>query len=105
DGVPLNAGDGALDGIAFKISELDAGEREDGHVAIGEEVDVARVVQDAGNVGGDEGFTLADADDDGRPGAGGDDFVGFGGGENAEREGSREALDGAADGHFKRDGR
>ena len=91
--------------MAFKVGEFDAGLGEDGHVAVGEEVDVAGVVEDAGDVGGDEGFALADADDDGRAGAGGDDFVRLGSGEDAEREGSGEALDGAADGHLERDGR
>ena len=94
----------ALDGLAVEVGELDAFEREDGHVAVGEKVDVARVVEDAGNVGGNEVFALAYADDDGRSGAGGDDLVGLGGGENAESEGAGEVLDGAADGVFKQDG-
>ena len=104
-GSHVNARDGALDGLAVEVGELDAGEGEDGHVAVGEEVDVARVVQDAGDVGGDERLAFADADDDGRAEAGGDDLVGLGGGEDAERKGSGEALDGAADGDFERDGR
>ena len=94
----------ALDGLAVEVGELDAIEREDGHVAVGEEVDIARVVEDAGNVGSDEVFAVAYADDDGRSGARGDDLVGLGGGEDAESEGSGEALDGAADGVFKQDG-
>ncbi len=104
DGIPLDALERALDGLAVEVGELDAVEGEDGHVAVGEEVDVAGVVEDAGNVGGDEVLAFAYADDDGRPGAGGDDFVGLGGGEDAEGEGAGEALDGAADGIFKRDG-
>ena len=48
--IPLNAGDGPLDGVAVKVGELDAGQGEDGHVPVGEKVDVARVVQHAGNV-------------------------------------------------------
>ncbi len=94
----------ALDGLAVEVGELDAVEGEDGHVAVGEEVDIAGVVEDAGNVGGDEVLAFAYADDDGRAGAGGDDLVGLGGGEDAEREGSGEALDGAADGIFEQDG-
>ena len=92
----------ALDGLAVEVGELDAGGREDGHVAVGEEVDVARVVQDAGNIGGDEVLALAHADDHGRAEAGGDDLVGLGGGEHAQRKGSGEALDGAAHGVFER---
>ena len=96
--------DVALDGVAVEVGERDAGGGEDGHVAVGEEVDVAGVVEDAGDVGGDEVLAVADADDDGRAEAGGDDLVGLGGGEDAEGEGSGEALDGAADGVFERDG-
>ena len=92
----------ALDGVAVEVGELDAGQGEDGHVAVGEEVDVARVVQNAGNVGGDEGLALADADDDGRAEARDDDLVRLGGREHAQRKGSGEALDGAADGNFER---
>ncbi len=95
----------ALDGLAVEVGELDAVEGEDGHVAVGEEVDVAGVVEDAGNVGGDEVLAFAYADDDGRAEARGDDLVGLGGGEDAEGEGSGEALDGAADGVFEQDGR
>ena len=104
DGIPLDALKLALDGLAVEVGELDAVEGEDGHVAVGEEVDVAGVVEDAGDVGGDEVFAFADADDDGRAGARGDDLVGLGGGEDAESEGAGEALDGAADGVFERDG-
>ena len=96
---------GAFDGLAVEVGELDAVGREDGHVPVGEEIDIARVVEDAGDVGGDEIFAFAQADDDGRAGAGGDDLVGLVGGEDADCEGTGEALDGAADGIFERDGR
>ena len=86
------------EGFAVEVGERDAVEGEDGHVAVGEEVDVAGVVEDAGDVGGDEVFAFADADDDGRAEAGGDDLVGLVRGEDAEGEGAGEALDGAADG-------
>ncbi len=74
---------------------------EDGDVAVLEEDDVAGVVEDAGDVGGEEVFAVADADDGGRAEAGGDEFVGFAGGEDADGEGAGEALDGAADGFFE----
>ncbi len=102
DRVPLDALEFALDRLAVEVGELDAIESEDGHVAIGEEVDVARVMEDAGNVGGDEVFAVAYADDDRRSRARGDDLVGFRGGEDAEREGAGEPLDGAADSIFKK---
>ena len=91
----------ALDWLAVEVSELDPVEREDGHVAIGEEVNVAGVVENAGDVGGDEVLAFTHADDDGRAGARGDDLVWLGGGEDAESEGPGEALDGSSDGIFK----
>ena len=88
-------------GRAFEVGEGDAGGGEDGEFAVGEEVDVAGVVEDAGDVGGEEEFAVADADDGGRAHAGGDELVGLVGGEDADGEGSGEALDGAADGFFE----
>jgi hypothetical protein len=102
--VPQDALEGALDGVAVEVGELDALGGEDGHVAVGEEVEVAGVVEDAGDVGGDEVLAIADADDDGGAAAGDDDFVGVVGGEDADGEGSGEAFDGAAHGVFERDG-
>ena len=54
------------------------------------------MVEDAGDVGGEEVFAFADADDGGRAHAGSDEFVGLVGGEDADGEGSGDALDGAA---------
>ena len=68
-----------------------------------EEVNVAGVVEDAGDVGGEEEFAVAEAEDDGRAEAGGDHLVGRVRGEDADGEGSGEALDGAADGFFEGD--
>ena len=104
DGIPEDALEGALDGVAVEVGELDALAGEDGHVAVGEEVEIAGVVEDAGDVGGDEVFAIADADDGGGSKAGDDDFVGVVGGEDAEGEGSGEALHGAADGVFEGNG-
>jgi hypothetical protein len=63
-------------------------------------VDIAGVVQDAGDVGGEEVFAVADAQDGGWAEAGGDELIGLVGGEDPDGEGSGEALDGAADGFF-----
>ena len=71
-------------------------------VAVGQKVDVARVVQNAGHVGGDKGLALAHADDHRRTEPGGNDLVRLEGREDAQRKGSGEPLDGAADGHFQR---
>ena len=103
DGVPGDALDFEREGRAFEVGEGDAGGSEDGEFAVGEEVDVAGVVEDAGDVGGEEVFAVADAEDGGRAEAGGDELVGLVGGEDADGEGSGEALDGAADGFFERD--
>ena len=53
--------------VAVEVGELHAVGREDGHVAIGQEEDVARVVEDRGDVGGDEVFVVTEADDAGGP--------------------------------------
>ena len=101
DRVPLNAGDGALDGVAVKVGKFDAGQSQDGHVAVGQKVDVARMVQHARHVGGDKTLALAHADDDRRPEASDHDLVRFGGRQDAQRKGSGQAFDGAADGNFE----
>jgi len=59
------------------------------------------VVEDAGDVRGEEEFAVADADDGGRTHAGGDELVGLVRGEDTNGEGSGDALDGAADGFFE----
>ena len=58
------------------------------------------MVEDAGNVGGEEVLAVADAEDGGWAHAGGDELVGLVGGEDTDGEGSGEALDGPADGFF-----
>jgi hypothetical protein len=63
------------------------------------------MVKDAWYVRGHEIFTFAYPNDNGRAGAGSDDLVGLCRGENAESEGTSEALDGAADRIFKQDER
>ena len=103
DGVPGDSGRCSWVLDAFEVGVGDAGLGEDGDFAVVEEDDVAGVVEDAGDVGGEEVFAVADADDGGRTGAGGDQLVGLARGEDADGEGSGEALDGAADGFFKRD--
>jgi hypothetical protein len=60
-------------------------------------------MENTGDVGGNEVLAIAYADDDGRAGAGGDDLVGFGGGEDAKSEGAGESLDGAANRVFEED--
>src|SRR5271163_3973618 len=62
------------------------------------------MVEDAGDVGGEEEFAVADADDGGWAHAGGDELVGLVRGEDTDGEGSGDALDGAADCFFEGDG-
>ncbi len=98
DGVPEDMGDLAADGAAVEAGEVDAFGGEDGEVAVVQEEHVAGVAEDGGDVGGDEIFAFAEADDDGRAGAGGDDLVGVGGGDDGEGEDAGELEDGFADG-------
>src|ERR1700738_4457597 len=72
DGVPGDAldFDGEMPGV--EVGEEDSGGGEDGDFAVLEEVDVAGVVEDAGDVGGEEELSVAEADDGGWTHAGGD---------------------------------
>ena len=92
----------ALDRVAVKVGQLDAGQRQDRHVAVGQKIDVARVVQDAGHVGGDKRLAFAHADDHRRANARGDNLVRLGGRKHAQRKGAGEALHRAAHGLFQR---
>ena len=71
DGVPGDALGLEGAGVAVEVGEGDAGGGEGGDFAVLEEVDVAGVVEDAGDVGGEEVFAVADAEDGGRAHAGG----------------------------------
>ena len=104
DRVPGDAGGLAVVRCAFEVGVGNACLGEDGAFAVVEEDDVAGVVEDAGDVGGEKVFAVADADDGGRAGAGCDQLVGFARGEHADGEGSGQALDRAAYGLFKWDG-
>ena len=66
--------------------------RHDGHFAIVEEHDVARVAQDRRHVRGDKVFAVADADDDRRAVADGDELFRIVGREQHEREKPAHAL-------------
>lgn len=101
DGVPGDALDVEGEGLAVEVGEGDAVAGDYGELAVGEEVDVAGVVEDSGDVGGEEEFAVAEADDGGRAHAGGDELVGVVGRHDADGEGSGEAVDGLADGIFK----
>ena len=102
DGVPGDVLGGTIDGMALKIHEADALRREDGDFAIAEEEDAAGVLQNRGNVAGDEEFVFAEADDDGRAEARGDDFVRIARGERYQRVRAAHHFYGFQDGFFER---
>src|SRR6185437_12295959 len=85
-GVPGDALGFERERRAVEAGEGDAGGSEDGEFAVGEEVDVAGVVEDAGDVGGEEVFAVTDAEHGGRAETRGDELVGFVGGEDANGE-------------------
>ena len=78
DWIPLDVRNCAFDGLAIEIGELNAIAGEDGHVAVSQKIDVARVVQDAGYVRRDKRLAFSDADHDWRPGPRGNDLIRFG---------------------------
>ncbi len=92
DRVPGDVLDLAVDGLAVEVGELHACRGDDGEIAVGEEEQVARVIEDCGNIGGDEVFVFAQADDGGRTVARGDDLVGLIDGDHAQREDAGQLL-------------
>ncbi len=102
DGVPGDAlGVEGLGG-AGEVGEGDAVGGEGGDLSVLEEVHVAGVVEDSGDVGGEEELTVAEAEDGGRTHAGCDELVGLGCGEDADGEGAGEAGDGSSHCLFQR---
>src|SRR4051794_30739702 len=75
DRIPGNVLDLALDRAPVEIGELHAGWRDHSEIAVAEEEEVARVIEDRGHVAGDEVFILAEADYCRRAIARGDDLV------------------------------
>ena len=60
-----------------EVGEGHARARDDRHLLVAEEHDIARVAEDRGNVGGDEELPVAEADDDRRAVADRDDLLGI----------------------------
>ena len=75
--------------------------RQDGHVAVGQKIHVARVVQNARDIGRDKRLALAHADDHRRPGARGDNLVRLGRRQNPQRERAGQPLHRHAHGLFQ----
>ena len=91
----------APNGLAVEIGELHAVGSDDGEIAIGQKENVASVIEDRGNVGGDKVFVVAEADHQRRSIAGGDDLVGLIDGDHRQSEDAGEFFHGAANGFFK----
>ncbi len=98
DGIPKNAGNGALDGFAVEIGQLNAAWSQHGDIAVIEEEHIPGVTKNRGNVGGDEELLVAESDDDGRTGAGGDNLVGIGAGNDTDRKDAPDLFKGGANG-------
>src|ERR1035438_1613138 len=99
--IPLNARDGALDGAAVKVGQFHAAQSKNRHIPVGKKINVARVMQNARNVGGNEGLALTDSDDYWRPESGNHDLVRLGGRQTPQRKRAGEPLDRAPDGHLQ----
>ena len=102
DGIPQHARHVALDVLAVEVGQHDPRRRKDGHVAVAEKVDIARVMQDSRNVRGYEVFALAQPHDGGRSVARNDDLVRLVGRDHAHGEGAPEVPHGAAHPIFER---
>ena len=87
----------ADDGLSVEVGELYAFWRDDGEVAVAEEEQVARVIQDRGHVGGDEVFVFAQTDDRRRAIARGNDLVRFIDRDHGQREDAGQLSDRLAD--------
>ena len=59
DGIPGNPLDRRLDRISFEVSNTNGVPREDGHLAVAEEEDVAGVLQNRRNIGSNKKFAIA----------------------------------------------
>ena len=86
-----------------KSVKLHAGGRNGGEVAVGEEEQVARVIENRRHVAGDKVFVLAQSDDRRRPIARGHNLVGLVGRDDRNGEHAGQQLHGLADGFFQRD--
>ena len=86
DRIPEHALRGLRDRPAEEVGERHAGRGDDGHLLVAEKHDVARVAENRRNVGRDEELAVAEADDDRRAVADGDDLFRIVGRDQHERE-------------------
>jgi len=93
------------DGAAAEVGEPDAVRREHGQVAVGEEEQVASVVEDGGHVARYEILVLAKPDDRRRPLPNRDDLVRVERRDDGQSESAREAPHSLPHGVFERHAR
>ncbi len=94
----------ALNGTAFKVRELHALRRDHSKVAISEEKQVARVIENRGNIGRNKEFVFAQADHGRRTIAGGHNLVGLVGRDHRNGEHAIDQLYRFPYGFFERNG-
>src|SRR5690348_13200293 len=101
DGIPCDVVRFALDGIGVVVHDANAffGKHDD--VAVGEEENIASVLEERGNVAGDEIFVVTQADDGWRTETRRDNLLGILGGQKHERVDTTKLLEGTADGFFE----
>ena len=92
----------ADDRLSVEVGELHAFRRNHGQVAIAQEEQVASVIENRGNIGGDEVFVLAQADDGRRAIAGGHNFVRLIDRDHGQSENAGQLADRFADALFER---
>ena len=92
DRIPGDAGRLAFDGLAVERHERHPVRRHDRHFAVVEEHDIAGVAQDRRHVRGDKVFAVANADDNRRAVADGDELFRIVGREQHEREEPADAF-------------
>jgi hypothetical protein len=101
DRVPGDVLDAAGDGKPLEVSELHTVRGEHREVAVGEEEEVAGVVEDGGNIAGHKVFVLAQPDHRRRPLPRRDDLVQILGGDDSQSKNSLELPDRGAHGLFQ----
>ena len=82
----------------MEIADVDGVRGDDGDVVVVQIDHPLGVGEDGGRVGSDDGFPVADADDDRAAAAGGDDFVRLAGGQDGDAEGAFHLVERVAHG-------
>ena len=82
----------------MEVADIDGIGGDNGDVVVVQIDHALGVGDDGGGVGRDDGFALADADDDGTAAAGSDDLVRLAGGKHGDAEGAFDLMERVADG-------